>query len=292
MSAAPYPADTRAKGWRFELDYEKIEQSDTWSLAADLPMAQHSLLMMWLVSWRQEPCGSFPNDEAIIRAKCRIPPKTWATTREVLMRGWWLAEDGLLYHPTITKRVLEMVGYRIAEAARRAAYRERMRSSQGGPAVVTCDTGAKDGTGTGTGTKIKKKNPPKPPKGGDAKFELFWLAYPSKVGKIAAKKTFEKLDPDDALIGQMLAALKEQTASDRWTKDGGQFIPNPATWLNQGRWQDEKPAVAKTNGHRTTAYERDVAAKTARIAEMTGGIASAKSHTTTEVFDAAAQLLG
>ena len=23
---APYPADTRAKGWRFEIDYEKVEE--------------------------------------------------------------------------------------------------------------------------------------------------------------------------------------------------------------------------------------------------------------------------
>lgn len=30
---APYPSDTRPKGWRFELDYERIEASDTWALA-------------------------------------------------------------------------------------------------------------------------------------------------------------------------------------------------------------------------------------------------------------------
>ena len=37
--AAPYPAITRAKGWRFELDYEQVDQSDTWALAAEVPMA-------------------------------------------------------------------------------------------------------------------------------------------------------------------------------------------------------------------------------------------------------------
>lgn len=126
---SPYPADTRARGWRFELDYEQIEQSDTWDMAAEIPMAQHALLMMWLIAWRQEPCGSFPNDEAVIRAKCRIPPKVWAQCRHVLMRGWWLAEDGRLYHDTIAARVLAMLDKRANDAQRAANRRARMADS-------------------------------------------------------------------------------------------------------------------------------------------------------------------
>ena len=37
----------------------------------------------------------------------------------------------------------------------------------------------------------------------------------------------------------MLSAIDTQKKSDQWKKDGGQFIPNPATWLNQRRWEDE-----------------------------------------------------
>lgn len=121
----PYPADTRARGWRFELDYEQIDQSDTWDMAAEIPMAQHALLMMWLISWRQEPCGSFPNDEAVIRAKCRMPPKVWAQCRDVLMRGWWLASDGRLYHDTIATRVFAMLDKRANDAQRAATRRAR-----------------------------------------------------------------------------------------------------------------------------------------------------------------------
>lgn len=125
----PYPADTRAKGWRFEIDYEKIGQSDTWSLAAEQPMCQHALLMMWMVAWTQEPCGSFPNDEALIRAKCKIPPKLWLGFREVLMRGWWLAEDGRLYHDTIVQRVQAMLEKRANDAQRAATRRARKADS-------------------------------------------------------------------------------------------------------------------------------------------------------------------
>jgi hypothetical protein len=135
---APYPADTRAKGWRFELDYEQIERSDTWPLAAEIPMAQHALLMMWMVAWAQEPCGSFPDDESVIRAKCRIPAGTWAKCRGVLMRGWWAADDGRLYHDTLVKRVTEMMSRRRSDADRQHAKRAREAlESQANHGVVT-----------------------------------------------------------------------------------------------------------------------------------------------------------
>ena len=38
---------------------------------------------------------------------------------------------------------------------------------------------------------------------------------------------------------QILNAVEIQKQSDQWTKDGGQFIPLPATWLNNSRWEDD-----------------------------------------------------
>lgn len=71
-------------------------------------------------------------------------------------------------------------------------------------------------------------------------FETFWKAYPRKVGKDAARRAFAKVKvPVETLV----AAVEEQKASPQWTKDNGQFIPNPATWLNQGRWEDEVEAT-------------------------------------------------
>ncbi len=130
MMPIPYPADTRAKGWRFELDYEQVEQSDTWAMAAEVPMAQHALLMMWMVAWTQVPCGSFPNDVAIIRAKCRIPVKLWADLEPILMRGWAAADDGRLYHPTLTARVMQMMAKRRSDADKQALRRSRIANEQ------------------------------------------------------------------------------------------------------------------------------------------------------------------
>lgn len=70
-------------------------------------------------------------------------------------------------------------------------------------------------------------------------FKAFWSVYPKKAGKDAAKKAFAKRKFDELAFVKVMEALNEQRFSEQWKKDGGQFIPHPATWLNQGRWMDE-----------------------------------------------------
>ncbi len=79
-------------------------------------------------------------------------------------------------------------------------------------------------------------------------FDRFWAAYPRKVGKGAAERSFERIRPDAALLDGMLRAIETQRQSDTWQRG---YIPNPATWLNQRRWEDEPdgvtaPAVQQT----------------------------------------------
>lgn len=78
---------------------------------------------------------------------------------------------------------------------------------------------------------------PLPPEA-QTKFDRFWLAYPKRVGKGAAEKAFAKANINGH-FEDVLVALERQKLSDQWQKDNGQFIPNPATWLNQKRWEDE-----------------------------------------------------
>lgn len=73
----------------------------------------------------------------------------------------------------------------------------------------------------------------------DSLFESFWDCYPKKAGKDAAKKAFTRRKPDKELTDKMIEAMSLQKQSESWVRDGGQYIPHPATWLNQGRWMDE-----------------------------------------------------
>lgn len=79
--------------------------------------------------------------------------------------------------------------------------------------------------------KDKDNIPPQSPQG--AAFDAFWAEYPKKVGKIAAKKAFERAIRA-ASLESLLSAVRRQKCGSQWTRDGGQYIPNPATWLNQG----------------------------------------------------------
>lgn len=69
-------------------------------------------------------------------------------------------------------------------------------------------------------------------------FDMFWMTYPKKVGKEAAKKAWLKVNPNLTVV---LQALSWQKESPQWFKNNGQFIPNPSTWINQHRWEDEQP---------------------------------------------------
>lgn len=75
-------------------------------------------------------------------------------------------------------------------------------------------------------------------------FEQFWQAYPKKIGKKAALQAWEKAIDKPAVV-DIIKALDIANKSEQWTKDNGQFIPNPSTWLNQGRWTDQP----LSNGH-------------------------------------------
>lgn len=70
----------------------------------------------------------------------------------------------------------------------------------------------------------------------DVAFEAFWMSYPRKVGKQAAKKAFDKVNVP---VKTLVDAVERQKCSAQWRKENGRYIPNPATWLNQGRWEDE-----------------------------------------------------
>ena len=77
-----------------------------------------------------------------------------------------------------------------------------------------------------------------------AHFDDFWASYPKKVGKAEALKAWKRLKPDKDLRERIAAAVAAAKGSYQWSRENGRFIPNPATWLNQGRWDDEYTTAA------------------------------------------------
>jgi hypothetical protein len=67
-------------------------------------------------------------------------------------------------------------------------------------------------------------------------FEVFWFAYPKKVGKRTAIAAFKKHCMDVPML-EIIEAVKEQRRLIQWRHR--KYIPHPATWINQHRWEDE-----------------------------------------------------
>ena len=76
-------------------------------------------------------------------------------------------------------------------------------------------------------------------------FENFWSQYPKKVGKLTAKRSWEKLSLDNQQ--KALEAIVEHRKY--WVAKGTdwEFIPHASTWLNQERFEDELVIEQKEN---------------------------------------------
>lgn len=122
----------------------------------------------------------------------------------------------------------------------RQACSPASKRGDGGPQTPKSSS---ESSGESSGEQSKDKDPPKsPPSGGtivawrgyDAEFLELWEAYPRKIAKQAAYRAWKKAR-DRPPLDEMLQAIHSAIQSQQWRKG---YIPNLATWLNQGRWED------------------------------------------------------
>ena len=78
-------------------------------------------------------------------------------------------------------------------------------------------------------------------------FDDFWHAYPRKVGKQAAAKAFQAVSKvSTRQAAAIVTAAQAYGASvAKWPKDRQEYVPHPATWLNQGRYDDDPAEWAR-----------------------------------------------
>jgi len=76
-----------------------------------------------------------------------------------------------------------------------------------------------------------------------SQFNRFWKLYPKKIGKMDAQNKWNKICKlkEAPNWSEIKNALEAQMETTQWQK-AKKFIPNPSTWLNQGRWEDDASA--------------------------------------------------
>lgn len=287
---APYPAETRAKGWRFEVDMETVKQSDTW-LRAKTGAMRGALLLLWSESWQQTPCGTLPDDDELLALLLDMEADEFVSKRAVLLRGWWRAADGRLYHPVITERVLAMLDKRMSDAGRAAARRARAAESAASHGEVTRDAQAtppgptrefdtkhqapstsKDSSPPPAVKKARKRADaaPLPPCPDDVAPQVWtdWLACRAKNKAEATPTVIAAARAEAVKAGMSLEAFLQV-----WCLRGTRGLQ--ADWLKPHERAGPTPGRAADNAR--------------IIAELTGGIMSHKpkesSRATGEIID-------
>lgn len=107
------------------------------------------------------------------------------------------------------------------------------------------------------GSKAKAILPTSAPQPGAGResFERFWIQYPKKRSKGDALKAWSALKPTAGQVDRILASLERMKVCGDWTREGGKFIPYPATWLRATGWEDE-PETATTSPAESDSVRR------------------------------------
>jgi uncharacterized protein YdaU (DUF1376 family) len=234
------------------MNFFKLYIGDYLRDTGTLSVSEHGAYLLMLVNLyaTEKPLPSGKELHRLLRAGSKaerdavdcVVQKFWTETPEGLVNARAEREFGKAEHQRTVNRNVGKLGGRPKRKETESETESVSESEPNHNPNQTPDT-------------RHQTNTPKPPRGAGGSvhefppgFERLWSAYPKKVGKDAAAKAFAKRRPDDGLIARMLAAVAKQAQSDQWRKDGGQFVPHLATWLNQGRWEDEIESGHQTSG--------------------------------------------
>lgn len=192
------------------------------------------LFCMWKIG------GQLPDDDAKLAKFTRCTRAQWDRMRDTVL-DFFEVGDGIICHPRI---VSELEKYDVA------VRQHRMAGSNGGKATALKNKNSSPANATAEPKQLRTQNSDIEDtdvssiraREGEGAFEAWWKAYPNKVGKREAAKSYAKAlkrvrGPDPP--AELLSGVARAKGSRRWLEG---FVPNPATWLNQDRWLDEEPA--------------------------------------------------
>jgi uncharacterized protein YdaU (DUF1376 family) len=194
--------------------------------------------------------GPRPDDEKRIAALAGLHWRAFRRVRsELKRRGKIVAEDGQITVRRCAEE-LQRARKRAAEASQNGAKGNEIRWS----AVATrSDAATANNQQSSINThQTTERNARESPRASfAAEFDQWWEAYPHKVGKGAARTAFQKARRSGADPQHLLHAIQTYVRN----KPADRPWCNPATWLNQERWNDEhdrpKPTVSGPPSPRT-----------------------------------------
>lgn len=122
LAPPPIPADVDLRDFRFmPLDVLTIRDG---RLPLGDPAIFRATVLLWFVAWHQLPAGSLLSDDEWL-ADHSGAHADWPRIRDAVLAGFVEHDDGRLYHPVVTEKVLEAWDRKRAKQRAKAADRER-----------------------------------------------------------------------------------------------------------------------------------------------------------------------
>ncbi len=227
------------------MHYYQFNIADYRKDTVHLSRLEHSIYRD-LIDWYYLDEQPIPSETQVVSRRLRLVSQDEANALQNVLSDFFVATEDGFRHPRIDQDIAEY--HAQCEKNRlngkkggRPPGAGKRKKTQSVSTGLPVDTESQPTRNPNQEPITNNQLPPKPP-AGDVRFERFWSYYPKKVGKDAAHRAFLRRKVDDNLLNQMLQAMSLQASSEQWQRNGGQYIPNPATWINQGRWQDGQAA--------------------------------------------------
>lgn len=184
----------------------------------------------WLLvcaAWLETPPASIPSDDTWLARNAGFSDvSAWIGCKSAVLSGWTERDDGRLVLPWLR------------EAYDRAATKSRKARKAAAQSVAERSLSERSANAANTPLSSCSGSEGKPKETG---FSGFWALWPSHARKVNRKgcQGIWSRDALESLTDTILASLQKWRTSRDWCKNGGEFIPQPATWLNQRRWETE-----------------------------------------------------
>lgn len=194
--------------------------------------AEGAYIRLLAYSWQD---GWIPTDLAKLARMCKCSLKKMTSLWEEHLSECFVSDGaGHLVNERlegVRKALLDFKANRSQAGSSGAAKRWHSHSS------AIAEPLANDSIPVSISISNKREHTPASAGGYSDDFERFWAAYPKKTGKGDAFKSWKKNGHPG--IDHIVAVLELAKKSTGWLKENGEYIPNPSTWLNQKRWDDE-----------------------------------------------------
>jgi len=131
-----------------------------------------------------------------------------------------------------------------------------------------------EGAAADVATSIPKSKPAKVAPEEAPAFLAFWQAYPRHEHKVKAAQSFARLKPEEQALATELAPafFARRPATDWFGKEGQDYRPHAASWLNGKRWKEATephPTPVPTASSQVSQRQANSAGLRARYAAKT-----------------------